>query len=327
RHFTTASSLFLDLMESHPNLAVARIGYAVSQMALDHNAAALEAVLEGRQRTPGVARLHELLGDLMFRADRLEEALAAWRQAQALEASARLTEKIDRGTRLLNASRVYRSSTSAHFVVRHDDKVDGSLAAQVLKELEQAYDRVSRLLDHSARQPITVVIHPEAQFRWVTSAPSWATGLFDGKIHLPMGGRQRLDPVTRQVLVHELTHAMIHFKTHGHCPRWLQEGMAQILAGRKLGPAQQILIQKQLDGLPAEDWESRGFSYPIALSLTRHLKTRWGFQGLVHLLDRLGRGDGIDAALRRISGQDYRATCREWAAGLHAPRHRQTTPA
>jgi hypothetical protein len=60
------------------------------------------------------------------------------------------------------------------------------------------------------------------------------------------------------------------------------------------------------------------FSYPLALALTLDLETSWGFDGLVHLLDRLAAGDTLDEAFRRATGEPTAGFFRRWADRLLA---------
>ena len=64
---------------------------------------------------------------------------------------------------------------------------------------------------------------------------------------------------------------------------------------------------------PAE-WDSEGFSYPLALSLTTYLEERRGLDGLVRVLQRLGDGDDAGQALTAVYGLDYGELCRRWAS-------------
>jgi len=61
------------------------------------------------------------------------------------------------------------------------------------------------------------------------------------------------------------------------------------------------------------EWESRGFSYPAALSLTTHLERRRGVDGLVRVLARLAEGELPDRALEEVYGSSYAEICRDWA--------------
>jgi hypothetical protein len=51
----------------------------------------------------------------------------------------------------------------------------------------------------------------------------------------------------------------------------------------------------------------------MALSLVGFLEADRGFSALVEVLERLGRGEAIDAALARTFGDGHAALCRRWA--------------
>ena len=159
-------------------------------------------------------------------------------------------------------------------------------------------------------------LFPTRAFREVTQSPDWVGGLYDGKIRVPLGGLESLTRRAKQVLSHELTHAVIHSKSRGNCPRWLHEGLAQRAENKRLTPERRREIAEQLAGRDASDWDEERFSYPMALSLTRYLESRWGFDTLVSLLDLLGEGEELDSALRRFYGEDYAAICRRWKREL-----------
>jgi hypothetical protein len=182
-----------------------------------------------------------------------------------------------------------------------------------MEHLEDELWVLSDLYRHLPPQPITVQLFPQQEFRDVTQAPGWVGGLYDGKIRVPLGGLNRLHSRARQVLSHELTHAVVHSKARGNCPRWLHEGLAQITERKTLTRAERELVARRLgSGDPAE-WERDGFSYPMALSLTRHLESRQGFDAVVYLLQLLGEGQDLDPALRAVYGMSYADLCASWA--------------
>jgi hypothetical protein len=127
-----------------------------------------------------------------------------------------------------------------------------------------------------------------------------------------------VDERARRVLVHELTHAVVHSKTRGNCPRWLHEGLAQLAEGRTLGAGDREGVKRLLRERDPEFWEAGGFSYPAALSLTLDLEARRGFDALVDLLERLGEGKSLDASLEESFGESYAQLCRRWAERVRA---------
>jgi len=316
REFERAASLYFQAIQAWPRLSVARVGYAMAEMAMGNDARALSAVLDGLALDPERFELHELQGDLRDRDERVEDALDAWRRAFELSPNDRLREKILKAERDLHASRDYDLSTTSHFTVRYDGEIDVDLATAVMDYLEEQYWALSDTFAHAPHQPITVLLYPSRQFRQVTQSPEWVGGLYDGKIRVPLGGLNRLDPAARSVLVHELTHAVVHSKTRANCPRWLHEGLAQIAEEKPLGRVDRLAVAGRLAGGEPERWEEAGFSYPLALSLTRFLESRSGFRSLVQLLDLLAEGRTIDQALAHLYGEDYAAICRRWAEAV-----------
>jgi len=315
-HQSAAALYEQALQKSDADLQVPRIGYALAQIALSRDDAALSVVLDGLARDPSEPALLELLGDLHNRRERVPDALQAWQSAFDQLPNDRLREKILKAERELNAGRDYSFTTSAHFNMRYDRHVDAALAREVTDYLEQQYWVLAERFSHSPPQPITVLLYPTQEFRDVTQSPEWVGGIYDGKIRVPLGGLRRLSPTAEAVLKHELTHAVVHAKTHGRCPRWLHEGLAQIAEERHLGRADLKHIADTLAERDPARWNDGAFSYPMALSLTRHLQTRKGMNGLVRVLDLLGAGEPVETALASVYGAPYERLCRDWAEEL-----------
>lgn len=316
RDFETASRLYYDILVELPEAWNARVAYAASEMALGHDGMALSAVQDGLVREPERAELNELLGDLRYRDERLEDAVRAWRKAFESSPNDRLRDKILKAERELAIRRDFDFATSSHFNVRYDGDVDLNLASAAMEFLEEQYWELSGAFSHAPAQPITVVLYATRQFREATQMPEWVGGVYDGKIQVPLGGLSKLDPAARRVLVHELTHAIVHTKTRGNCPRWLHEGLAQRMEGRTLGRAGLQQVREHLGGTDPAQWDSAAFSYPVALSEVQYLESRNGFDGLVRLLDRLGDGRPLDEALRDVYGEELASLRQRWAASV-----------
>ncbi len=317
RDFETASLRFYDVMKAEPDAAGPRVGYAAAEMALGRDAMALPVVLDGLARDPASADLLEVLGVLRDREERVDDALASWREAFLLAPSDRLRERIVKAERELAAGRDYSYSAAAHFTLRYDGALDQDLVAQLTDFLEDRFRDLTQTYRHSPSQAITVLLYPQQAFHDVTQVGSEIAGLYDGKIRVPMGGLKKLDPEAQRVLTHELTHAIVASKTRGNCPRWLHEGLAQMAEPRTLRRSDVITLRQTVRADSAATWPDRAFSYPSALSFTRFLEERRGFDLLVVLLGRLGDGETQNAAFTALYSATFAELAADWAESLH----------
>ena len=316
RDFELASSLYLDVLEDDPRATDARIGYALSQMALGADGSAMQVVREGVRLAPASAALQETLGALLDRDERVEEALRAYRRAFELAPSDRLRERILRAERELSAARDYDFAVSSHFQLRYDGDVDVALANRVLELLERLHAALTETYQHTPLQPIVVQLLPREAFRSVTQAPEWVGGVYDGKIRVPLGGLTRVGPAAERLLAHELTHAIVQSKSRGAAPRWLHEGLAQLAEGRSLSASEAQALRALFDGAPESRWAALPFRYDLALALTQSLVERQGLDALVEVLDHLAQGLDLDAALERVYGERHADLLRECALAL-----------
>ena len=143
-------------------------------------------------------------------------------------AARRLLEKVEREQR---AEAGFRRDVTPRFVVKYRDARDPEARRAIIAHLEAAAERVGRMLAYAPQQRTTVVLYEHHEFRDVTRAHSWASGLFDGKIRLPIGPVLPSAREVERLVVHEYTHAAIHDLSRGRAPRWLHEGLAQVLEG------------------------------------------------------------------------------------------------
>jgi tetratricopeptide (TPR) repeat protein len=318
RDFETAILRFHDVIRLEPRAAGARVGFAVAEMALGRDAIALPVVLDGLALDPSSAGLQEVLGDLRDRDERVDDALTAWREAFRLAPSDRVRDKIVKGEREQVAARDYAFSAAAHFNMRYDGDLDQDLVASLTDFLEDRFSDLASTYRHAPSQAITVLLYPRQAFHDVTQVGSEVAGLFDGKIRVPLGGLRHLDPAAQKVLTHELTHAFVQSKTRGNCPRWLHEGLAQMAEPRELRRSQRAELARTVRPEAPSTWPDAAFGYPAALSLTQYIADLRGFDAVVSMLDRLGSGDSLDAALHAYYGATYAEIAAAWAESLRA---------
>jgi len=219
------------------------------------------------------------------------------------EAARRMLDKVEREWR---AEAGFRREVTPRFVVKYRDTLDAVARREIVAHLEAAAARVSLTLAYAPQQRTTVVLYEHHEFRSVTRVHAWATGLFDGKIRLPVGGVRPSAHELERLAGHEYAHAAIHELTRGRAPRWLHEGLAQVLEGAASDPILRAPAGLTLAGVEAlagdaDPLRARA-GYEIALWIVRDLLDRGGVEPLRELLARLGAGETMAEAMPRVYG-------------------------
>ena len=249
-----------------------------------------------------------LLGNYAEAVRRAERALSlrpSWASAQTWLERAR------------NEEETWRSGqrwTSAHFICVTSQKNASliSLAPYVSEALESAVLMVEQELGVSLDEPVLVLLSPTADFQ--AGAPSWASGLYDGRIRLPVEEDTDAD-VFEATLLHEVTHAVLH-RSGFHLPTWLGEGLAQWMEGKDVSRARRRLQDAAQAGqLPSAaalreqwvSWSSQSrvqHAYDFALSLTAWIQEEYGQEVLRNVLNALQQND-LKVVSQRLLGLPF----------------------
>ncbi|SMF55049.1 peptidase MA family metallohydrolase [Pseudobacteriovorax antillogorgiicola] len=108
-----------------------------------------------------------------------------------------------------------------------------SLGLWSIDVLDQAVESIVILLDLPyPRSLIEVYLYPIDGFQKIHHGPSWAQGLFDGRIRIPIPKvmSDRNQDLLSRTFRHEISHALLAEQNRSaHLPTWFQEGLAQYL--------------------------------------------------------------------------------------------------
>lgn len=284
----------LSLLPSHPQ-ALVELGFIHLDDGRPEMARSLAETAVAAHGNDGHARL--LYGEVLYRGERLEDALEQLRSASRLATIPGLAEKIAKLERELAAERGFDRADSSHFVIRFDGAHDDALGRRLLDVLESEFDSLRAEIEAGTLPPITVILYTSKTFRDTTGSSETVAGLFDGKVRLPVGGVREITSALRRVVRHELTHALLHARGRGRVPRWLHEGIAQLMEPRDVERSREALLR---DGNGTASLEP--FSYPRAHAFVAWLDRAYSRARLLWLVDLLAEERGEDAAMERAFG-------------------------
>jgi tetratricopeptide (TPR) repeat protein len=218
----------LKLLPNDLSLTLA-LGYL--QVTQSHYLEAMDLLLPAADRYPKSADVYMLLGSAYYGMENMDEAIAQWNKALALEDNPRLHEAIAKAEREREISGSYRELRSEHFLLRYEGEQGENLSGEVLNSLEGSFQNLVLDLDYSPPEVIVALLYPNQAFQDITRSPTWVGALNDGKIRVPVSGLTRLNAELARVLKHELTHSFVRQITVGRCPTWFNEGLAQLEEG------------------------------------------------------------------------------------------------
>lgn len=262
-----------------------------------------------------LAKAYRQLGEREAAVEALQRARDAGAQGPEFDAMlARLERELD-------AEWGFDELRSAHFSIGFaPGERESRDAAQLVEQgLEDAYFHVGRKLDLYPGTRIPAVLYPSEDFHDVTQTPSWSSGVFDGRIKLPVGHLVEGDRAAlERTLRHEYAHVLVHELSRGNAPVWLNEGVAiwaeelrdgdrtdwalGAIAGQELFPL--AALEGPFLRLPADRVH---VAYAQSYLATRALLDRQGARRVRTLLEALGSGQPMAAAFRAAFSEDQAA--------------------
>lgn len=272
-----------------------------------------------RMQKPDSIEALYYLGLVLYGTDTRQQAMELWELALKLSPGrSDIADQLAKARRETAVEATMDRGNSSRFNLTYDPGVNASFAQTVLDVLESAANQVGAELGHFPEARVPVVIYKRDDYKTVTASPDWSGGVYDGTIRLPFGAMNEISDPLRAVLFHEYAHVVVFDLTHGNCPVWLNEGIAEMF-GRKQFNHPPTGEDKAASKGAATDFRRfegsfGGLStneaytaYQQSHSLVSYLVTTYGWHRVKELLVNLGKGMGMDTAVA-LTLQDYSLT-------------------
>lgn len=215
----------------------------------------------------------------------------------------------------------------------HGDAAHDRLLRELAAHADEALPRLAHELGVATGGPVEIWLAATADdFRALQpgAAPPWA----DGTAYPRLGAIFLRHPDLRggmarpleQVLDHELVHVLLgRAFAPDTPPAWLQEGVAQVLAGEAGPTLTERLSRGMLQGpIPLTDLEDgfpRGpgradLAYAESADFVQWLQVEHGADALPALVAQVRQGAGLSQAVHAVTGADLASVQEAWLARL-----------
>jgi tetratricopeptide (TPR) repeat protein len=279
---------------------------------------------------PDRATAHALLGEIEYQAQRLKEAKQAWTRAIALDPTLKdIQRKLEQVTQELPVESQFDRISQFSFDVRYADEVESRAGYDIRDMLLRARREVGGDFTLWPKYKLVVLVYTAEQFKQLRAqTPDWVAGQFDGKIRMPMPSQALPAEEVTRILFHEYAHALVHDAAGGHCPTWLNEGLATYEAWKDgQAPWTALKAAAAEDRLIPWDQLSSWFRYERSMqdvqlayeqshSIVLYLARRYGFWRIRRILADLGQGRSLEEAFATHLPVKPERLPKEWRSWL-----------
>ena len=300
-----------------PANAMILVNYANVLLALRRFTDAVPYAEKATRLAPDAADAFAVLGMAYFQSDHTKEAITAWKRSLALQPDDTVQSLLAKAERELAVESDFGQQETSHFTLRFEGgQSSPTLRKQILETLEAHYRDLVATLGTEPHDAISVTLYTNQAFFDVTAAPAWTGALNDGKLRIPIEGKEAVDSELARVLKHELAHSFINQITHGRCPVWLNEGVAMMVEprssagyGRELArvfASQSYVPLNQLEGSFMNfSPQQAAVAYAESLAAVEYIRDTYGMSDVTRILQRIGEGASTESALRATIHSGY----------------------
>jgi STE24 endopeptidase len=272
---------------------------------------ALEDSLRHDPRNPFA---FELLGDIAYLEQDLEEALHQYEAAFQIRPQQELKGKIVKTRKERGMEEEFESFEGEHFVIKYRGEESGIEGSALRELLGEAYREIGRELGYFFKHKVVVLLYDEEEFRGLSGVPHWSSGIYDGKIRLPAYQKGLSEREIEQRVRHELTHTFVAEISRGRCPVWLNEGLAEYQEARveppdlrvfqaavrtnTLFPLEALLTQER--ALDFKDPLEVALFYVESYHFVNYLIEKYGMFSVRQLLERFAEGKDSFEAIEEV---------------------------
>ncbi len=194
------------------------------------------------------------------------------------------------------------------FEIHYNQGVIDNEIYEIKQHLMDCYREIGQDFGYFPKHTIIVLLYKESEFRGLRDVHDKVSGLFDGKIRIPVNLKKYSLQKLKEILNHEFTHALIFDLAGNECPIWLNEGLA-VFEERTDYVYEKSIMNKakrtnntfsilQLNN--SSTWRKSSLA-PLAYSqsyvMVKYMIDRWGLYVINDIIRQIQMGNSFESVL------------------------------
>ena len=181
--------------------------------------------------------------------------------------------------------------------------------------IHRTHTELGEIFGYYPRRPVPISIkNTNGTTASQRSLPQWASGCYDGSIHLAYcAAGEPVLGILYALLRHEWVHLLVYHLTNGYCPVWINEGLAQNIARpmfqfEKINLQQAVQTQQLLPlnvlSQPFSQLQTkhRKLAYLQSAAIVEYLVQQFGYSKIRDLLRQLSNRIPAEPAIEQTFG-------------------------
>ena len=304
-----------------------KINKGISLYKDGHNNEALPYLMDVIDSGISSSYIHYVVGEIYYSRNELQKAIKNWETSLKYAPSEAILAKIAKTKKELKLSEKQSDKISCNFVLQYDQD-DTYSSELVLHSLVNEYNHLAYDFGWFNNSDFTVILYSKEDFTNILNVPSWAGGIYDGKIRIPFQYATLNIEDLESIIRHELTHAILHRIAGNNVPAWLHEGVAQYKDGVDDSAGRNILKNAVINNtlIPISNLKN-GFvsikdaarvkvAYAESLGFVEYLINNYGFYTILKILNNFSNYPSLDELFISVYNLDLGQLESEWIEQL-----------
>lgn len=278
---------------------------------------------------------YELMGDIDNLQEKLADAKKNYEIAFNLNPKDSIKTKLENLKGEQTAAKNLSTYNEQHFIIKYYREADEDKGFELRELLRTTYSRLSKEFGHYFNHQVVVILYDEEEFKKINGLPHWASGLYDGKVRMPMNAGSFSEIDLGALTAHEVTHAFVAGMASNRAPAWINEGLA-VYEENKIKPVEMIVFDSavttgalmplielmQPDAvMKLKDPLLVNLFYQQSFHLVSYLVNRYGMFMIKQMLAEYGKGKDSDEVVREKLKISTERLEREWKDTFTNPSH------